>query len=173
MMWESAPIARFAVPLRLLVPGKASAAAVGLARAPPPLVLAEAAPAAVLALAPPPLVLTPQSLHGLLRRWCSQRLLPPQSLHVLLRRWRRLSFGVCFKKRSLLLSPTVPFKNFSSLHSMCMKFSNLTFPLNNTLFPPEKCLKSRFGDFEELNEVLVIIDPFRSIFSFGKKSQSI
>ena len=27
-----------------------------------------------------------------------------------------------FQRRSLVLSPTIPFKNFSSLHSMCMVF---------------------------------------------------
>jgi len=39
-------------------------------------------------------------------------------------------FWCLFQRRSLVLSPTTPFKNFSSLHSMCMKFSNLTFPFD-------------------------------------------
>jgi len=30
-----------------------------------------------------------------------------------------------FQQRSLILSPTIPFKNLSSLHSLCMKSSNL------------------------------------------------
>ena len=51
-----------------------------------------------------------------------------------------------FQKCSLLLSPTIPFKHFFSLQSMCMKFSNLTFPFEKHTFAPEKCLKSRFCD---------------------------
>jgi len=70
-----------------LVLADAAAAAV-FVLAPLSLVLAEAVTAVVLALAPPPLLLADfsaaQSLHVLLSRWCSQILLPPQSLHPLL-----------------------------------------------------------------------------------------
>jgi len=31
---------------------------------------------------------------------------------------------------------------------MCMKFSNLTYPFEQHTIAPEKCLKSRFFDFE-------------------------
>ena len=67
VMWDAAPIARFAVPLRLLVPAKADTAAV-LARAPLPLVLAEAAPTTVMTLAPLPLVLTEAAADAVLAR---------------------------------------------------------------------------------------------------------
>ena len=59
--------------------------------------------------------------------------------------------------RSLVWSPTIPFKNFFSLHSLRMKFSNLTFPFEQHTFAPEKCLKSRFCDceawFDEIDTV--------------------
>jgi len=67
MMLDSAPIARFAVPLWLLVSAKVSPAAI-LARAPLPLVLAEAAAAAVLARVPPPLVLAEAAPAAVLAR---------------------------------------------------------------------------------------------------------
>ena len=59
------------------------------------------------------------------------------------------------------MSPTIPFKNFSSLHSMCMKFSNLTFLFEEHTFAPKKSLKSRFCDFEAwINEIDLSISWF-------------
>jgi len=46
----------------------------------------------------------------------------------------RSIFWCLFQKRSLMLSPILPFKKFSCLHSPCTKFSNLTNILWRTYF---------------------------------------
>ena len=46
-----------------------------------------------------------------------------------------------FQKHSLIWWPTLPFKNFSSLHSMCMKFSDLQCWVQKNTFATEKSLK--------------------------------
>ena len=46
-----------------------------------------------------------------------------------------------FQKHSLIWWPTLPFKNFSSLRSMCMKFSDLKFWVQTNTFATEKSLK--------------------------------
>ena len=49
-----------------------------------------------------------------------------------------------FQKRSLILWPAIPSKNFSSLQSLCMKFSDLTFSVQKSTFVMKKCLKVSF-----------------------------
>jgi len=70
-------------------------------------------------------------------------------------------FWCLFQKRSLVLSPTIPFKNFSSLHSMCMEFLNLTFLFEQHTFVPEKSLKSRFCDFKAWFDEIDLSCQFR------------
>jgi len=59
---------------------------------------------------------------------------------------KNLSIGFCLKSVASFCHP--PIKNFSSLHCMCMKSSNLTFSFEEHTFAPGKCLISRFCDFE-------------------------
>ena len=61
----------------------------------------------------------------------------------------RSIFWCLFQKRSRMLSPTLPFKNFSSLHEPCTKFSNLTKLLWGTHFCIGEISEiSFFCDFE-------------------------
>ena len=49
-----------------------------------------------------------------------------------------------FQKHSFVCWPTLPSKNFSSLHSLCMKFPNLKFWVQKNTFTTNKSLKFCF-----------------------------
>ena len=49
-----------------------------------------------------------------------------------------------FQKYSFISWPTLPFKNFSSLHSLCLKFSDLKFWVQDNTFATKKSMKFCF-----------------------------
>jgi len=56
-----------------------------------------------------------------------------------------------FQKHSFIWRPTLPFKNFSSLHSMCTKFSVLKFWVQKNTFATAKSLKFHVRDLDPCN----------------------